>query len=257
MISTLGFELVYGREFSKEIVSDSNTVLINESATSELLLPKDPVGEVLNGNLTIVGVIKDFNFESLERNIEPAVIRLADDGYRMAIKVSPGYEKQLVEDLNQEWLKYQSEEPLDYYFLESNFLEMLEKDEMTAKAIALFTGLAIFISCLGLFGLAAYTSEKRSKEIGIRKVLGASLGNINYILLSGFVKPVLLSFIIAGPAAYLIVKWWLQNFAYQVSLSWHVFATSFLVISLLSMLTVIYYAISLSRRNPIVSLKDE
>ncbi len=257
MISTLGIDLVYGREFSKEIASDSNTVLINESATSELLLPMDPVGEVLNGNLTIVGVIKDFNFESLERNIEPAVIRLADDGYRMAIKVSPGYEKQLVDDLNKEWLKYQPEEPLDYYFLESNFIEMLENDEMTARAIALFTGLAIFISCLGLFGLAAYTSEKRSKEIGIRKVLGASLGNINYILLSGFVKPVLFSFIVAGPAAYLIVKWWLQNFAYQVSLSWYVFAIAFLVITLLSMLTVIYYAISLSRRNPIVSLKEE
>ena len=257
MISTLGIDLIYGREFSMEIASDSNAVLINESAAGELLLPNDPVGEILNENLTIVGVIKDFNFESLEKNIEPAVIQLSDDGSRMAIKVLPGYEKQLIEDLNKEWLKYEPEEPLEYYFLESNFLEMLENDEMTANAIALFTGLAIFISCLGLFGLAAYTSEKRSKEIGIRKVLGASIMSINYLLLGGFTKPVLAAFLVSTPAAYLIVNWWLQNFAYKIGLSWMVFAAAFLLVGFLAILTVVYYAVSLSRQNPVKSLMEE
>ncbi len=257
LVSTLGIDLIYGREFSKEIASDSNAVLINESAARELLLPNDPVGEMLNENLTIVGVIKDFNFESLEKNVEPAVIQLADNGFRMAIKVLPGYEKELIEDLNKEWAKYEPEEPLDYYFLESNFLEMLENDEMTAKAIAIFTGLAIFISCLGLFGLAAYTSEKRGKEIGIRKVLGASTMSINYLLLGGFTKPVLVAFIVAAPAAYLISNWWLQNFAYKIDLSWTVFISAFLMVAFLSVLTVVYYAVTLSRQNPVQSLMEE
>ena len=257
MISTLGISLIYGREFSEQIASDSNAVLINESAAGELLLPNDPIGEMLNDNLTIVGVIQDFNFESLEKNIEPVVIKLVDNGFRLAIKVLPGYEKQLVEDLNREWLKFESEEPLEYYFLESNFLEMLENDEKTAKAIALFTGLAIFISCLGLFGLAAYTSEKRSKEIGIRKVLGASVMSINYLLLGGFTRPVLAAFLIATPTAYLIVNWWLQNFAYKIELSWMVFISAFFMVGMLATLTVVYYAVSLSRQNPVKSLMEE
>jgi len=257
MISTLGIDLIYGRGFSEEIASDSNAVLINESAVGELLLPNDPVGEILNEHLTIVGVIKDFNFESLEKNIEPVVIKLADNGFRMAIKILPGYEKQVITDLNKEWLKFESEEPLEYYFLESNFLEMLENDEMTAYAIALFTGLAIFISCLGLFGLAAYTSEKRSKEIGIRKVLGASITSINYLLLGGFTRPVLFAFLIATPAAYFIVNWWLQNFAYKIDLSWMIFAAAFLLVAFLSILTVVYYSVSLSRQNPVNSLMEE
>jgi len=256
-LSTLGIQPILGRDFSESISSDSNAVIINESAVRELLLGANPVGQMLNRHLTVIGVVEDFNFESLERKIAPAVIRLADDGFRLAVKVSYGYEKQLISELNKHWTSFQPDEPIDYYFLESNFLAMQEKDETTARAIAFFTTMAIFISCLGLFGLAAYTSEQRTKEIGIRKVLGASVFRIMYLLTQSLTKPVLLSFLLAAPIAYFVVTAWLNNFAYRINLNISVFVTSLILATLLAWITVGYYSINLAMKNPVNSLQEE
>lgn len=256
MLSTLGVDIINGRDFSSN-PADTSAVLINESAIQAFGLPADPIGERLNQDMTVIGIVRDFHFESMEHEIQPVVIQRRDNGSKMALKLNPGSETQALDALEALWKQAAVEEPMQYYFLDDNFTRLAEKELQTSRAITMFTILAIFISCLGLFGLSAYTAEKRKREIGIRKVLGASLRQIHAIMVSGFARPVLVALVLALPVAYQIVTLWLEQFAYQMEKDITIFAVSSIGVMLLAWITVSFFSYQASQTNPTEVLRDE
>jgi putative ABC transport system permease protein len=219
---------------------------------------KNPVGTILNDREVVIGVVKDFNFESLRNNIGPAAISLhPEQGQKMAVKIEPGKYQNVIEFINREWNGNLLNNPLNYFFLDDNFGKLMKKDEEMARVVSLFTVLAIFISCLGLFGLSSYLAVLKKKEIGIRKVMGASITNILFLLNWKFSRLVLLAIILAIPITAYLMNWWLKGFAYKIELS----ATYFLLASTLTILlawgTVSYQSIMAAFSNPVNSLREE
>jgi putative ABC transport system permease protein len=256
-INTLEFELIEGRGFDENLSSDSVSIILNEAAVKSLNL-KNPVGTILNDREVVIGVVKDFNFESLRNNIGPAAISLhPEQGQKMAVKIEPGKYQNVIEFINREWNGNLLNNPLNYFFLDDNFGKLMKKDEEMARVVSLFTVLAIFISCLGLFGLSSYLAVLKKKEIGIRKVMGASITNILFLLNWKFSRLVLLAIILAIPITAYLMNWWLKGFAYKIELS----ATYFLLASTLTILlawgTVSYQSIMAAFSNPVNSLREE
>jgi len=257
-INSLGIEILEGRGFNPDLASDSLSVLVNEAAVRDLEMGENAVGTKLNKELEIIGIVKDFNFQSLQKNVEPVVIKLTvDKNYKLVNSIQLGSEKQLLLDAQEEWLKYSPNEAMDYYFVADNFEEMLQRDKVLGNAIGLFTMLAILISCMGLFGLAAYTSEQRTKEIGVRKVFGATTKNIIFLVSGGFMTPIIISFIIATPVSIFIISKWLDQFAYKTQMHPLIFVVSIVGALLLAWFTVLYYSANLAMMNPVDSLKEE
>lgn len=255
-LPTLGLHLLQGRNFQKELASDSSAVILNEAAVKALAL-KEPLGADVGYNRKVVGVIKDFNFQSLRQQIEPVAITYQPEGYNLAIKLRAQGAADFIDYLNQSWKAFGATEPLQYHFLDENFYQLAEKERTLGKAVAFFTLLTIFIACLGLLGLVAFMIEQRTKEIGIRKVLGASVAQITTLLSSDFLRLVLISNGIAFPIAWWVMSKWLQDFAYRIELQWWAFLAAGAMALLLALIMVSIQAIRAAVANPVKSLRSE
>ncbi len=258
MLDCLGFRLIEGRNFSENIATDTSAIILNESAVAELGLT-DPVGKTLNnGYHKVIGVISDFNYESLKKQVEPAMLSLAThDNYNLSIKFSGSSTQELINDIEKLWSGFGVEAEPGYYFLDENFTKLVEKEKVLSKAILLFTGLAMFISCLGLYGLSIFTAQQRTKEIGIRRVLGASIANITRLLSNNFAKPIIIAFIIATPIAYVVTNHWLADYAYRVDIGVLPFILGGSIALILGIITISWQSIKAALKNPVLSLRSE
>ncbi|QQS35418.1 MAG: ABC transporter permease [Ignavibacteriales bacterium] len=263
---TLGIELSEGRYFSKEFPSDTSAIIINETAV-KLMNLTDPVGKRLlllgptpeeSIPFTIIGVVKDFHFESLHQSIRPLTIffRSTENAYT-CVRLKPGDIAKTVSFIESKWEEFVPDKPFIYYFLDESFDQLYRTEQRTGEIFTAFSVLAIFIACLGLFGLAAFTAERRSKEIGIRKVLGATTPTIVYLLSKDFTRWVLLANIIAWPVAYYITTSWLEQFAYRISPNVTMFIIAGLLALLIAISTVSYQAIKVAVSNPVDALRNE
>ncbi|HEV7334204.1 MAG TPA: ABC transporter permease [Flavisolibacter sp.] len=268
-LQTLGVKLLAGRLFSKEFPTDTLTrFVVNEETVKRFgfASPQEAVGKWLafdwdgqQRQFTIIGVVKDFHFKDLHEPIEPIAFRMYNDAsfnYFVA-KASGANLKQALSGLETSWKKLNPAEPFEYSFLDQDFQKNYEKESRQAALINYFTIVAIIISCLGLFGLATFTAEQRTKEIGIRKVLGASVYGVVSLLSKDFLKLVMIAVIIASPLAWWGMNKWLQNFAYQTGIDWTVFAITFFIAMLIAFATISFQAIRAALANPVKSLRSE
>ncbi|MTI40162.1 ABC transporter permease [Fulvivirga lutimaris] len=256
-LETVGFRLLEGRNFSKEIASDSTALILTESAVKELMLGDNAIGTELNKGYHVIGVVSDFSFKGFDEKPEPVAIIQDTDGYRLSIRLQGNQEAEFIEYLNAEWQALSLDDPLNYAFIDDNFEQLMEKEKTLGKTIAFFTSIAIFISCLGLFGLAAFTTEQRQKEIGIRKVLGASVSTVVLLLNKGFTKLVAISVLISVPLAWYLMDQWLQNFQYKTDINIAIFILSGFAAMFIAWLTVSYLSIVAAAANPVDTLRNE
>lgn len=265
-IKTMGMEIIQGRDFSDEFATDSSSIIINEAAVKQFMLGDHPVGKRLGsyGNdgstiiyYKIIGVVRNFHFESLRQNIAPVIMYLDPDVSSTAARFSSRNLPELIDFIKSNWNEFAPGNPFDYSFMDAEFDRVYNAEMRLGKIFSVFAVLAIFIGCLGLFGLAAFTSEQRTKEIGIRKTLGASVNGIVFLLSRDFVKLVLISFVISAPVAYYIMNIWLADFAYRISLHLSVFVFAGLVAFLIALITVSYQAFKAAVANPVDSLRNE
>jgi putative ABC transport system permease protein len=263
--SVLGFEFTEGRGFSKE-TNDSLNVILNETAVKEFQLT-DPIGKKLTQTgpdrlqFTIVGVVKDFNFVSLHDAITPLTIRSAESygggaAYACA-KIKTGSIQPALRNIESIWKRFAPGQPFKYLFLDENVEAQYKNEQRAGKIFGIFSGLAIVIACIGLFGLAAYTISQRTKEIGIRKVLGATIAQIVVLLSKDIARLVLISFILGSPLAWYFMDRWLQNFAYRINLGGGVFLMAGFCAIVISFSIVGYQSIRAARENPVRSLRNE
>lgn len=262
-LEALGLTLAEGRNFSREFASDSLAVLVNEATVKEMAW-KNPIGEKLwyfgdsEQILTVVGVIEDFNFESLHTNVRPLVLRFLNEANKMVVRFEKGTPaNEAVAMVKAEWQEIAPDALFQYWFLDEDFDALYRSEQRLGKIFYLFTSIAIFIACLGLFGMAAFIAEQRTKEVGIRKALGASEMAISALLSQEFVKYIAFAMLIAIYPAYYIMSEWLESFAYRVKISPIVFIISGIVALAIALITVSYQAIKAARVNPVESLKYE
>ena len=207
----------------------------------------------------IAGVARDFNFNSLHHKIETLSIFCQKDwGYgEVSVRINGANAQDAINHISSAWKKVNPDQPFEYRFLDEHFAEMYTADRAVSKVVGILAGLAILISCLGLFGLASYSAERRIKEIGIRKVLGASVQNIATMLSKDFIRLVIISNLIAWPLAWIGVSRWLQDFAYRVPVSWWVFIAAAGIALLIALFTISFQAIKAAIANPVKSLRTE
>ena len=259
LIETLGIELAEGRAFSKDFGSESSTIIFNEVAVERMGL-SDPVGKTITlwgEEKQIIGVVKNFHFESLYKNVNPLFFQLLPTGSSLLVKVKEGSEQETIAQLEKYYQEYNGGIPFEYQFLDETYQKMYAAEQRVSTLSKYFAGIAILISCLGLFGLAAFTAERRLKEIGIRKALGASDFSIVRLLSGDFTKMVLVAIIIALPLSYLAAQRWLQDFAFHIELRWWYFAGAGLLALLIAWFTVGLQTVKAARVNPVECLRDE
>ena len=260
-LSTFDISVVEGRNFSKYVTSDSaNAVLVNQSLANSLGLKNavDKTINIDNNKFNIIGVIKDFNIHSLHQKILPFFVKLNKPWMQyLCIKTKPENLPATIEFIQSVWNQYNEEKVFKYTFLDSDFNSLYKAEERLAKIVHYSSCLAILVACLGLLGLVSFIVEQKRKEIGIRKVLGASVVNVVGILSKQFLLMVLLANIIAIPIAYYFMSNWLEDFAYRINISWWIFAVSGAIALLIALLTVSYQAIKAAIANPVESLRYE
>jgi putative ABC transport system permease protein len=259
-LDVLKIELVKGRFFSKDFASDSTAVVINEAAAKEFGWT-DPLNEKLWGGdsqplIPVIGVVKDFNFESFKLKVRPLVIHLRKRSNYMLIRYS-GNVQDIVTALEATWKKHAANEPYEYTFVDENFDKLFREDQRLGKVFTVMSFIAVFIACMGLLGLASFTAEQRTKEIGIRKVMGASVASVNALLSKEFMMLVTISFVIASALAWYVMHEWLSTFAYRVELGASVFLLGGFVGAIIAWLTVSYHFIKAARTNPAEALRHE
>jgi putative ABC transport system permease protein len=264
--STVGFDFVDGRGYSKE-TNDSLSIILNETAVKVMGLT-DPVGKKLsqtNGNVTvqytIIGVIRDFNFQSLRDPITPMTIQSFESFNGAPVfayaRIEGKNMSSAVASIEQKWKELVPDQPFKYVFLDENLKAQYEGERRAGEIFGIFSGLAIIIACVGLFGLAAYTASLRTKEIGIRKVMGASVASVVILLSKDFTKLILIAFFVAAPLSWYMMSNWLQGFAYRIELGPGVFLLAGAIAVIISWITVSYQSIKAGIINPIKSLRSE
>ncbi len=264
---TLGFKLIAGRWFSKEFTADSNSIVLNETAIRQLgYNMQTAVGKKIycdfkgsHNIMLIVGIVKDFNFESLYNPIKPFGFNTTfgnKHSYVIANIATNNY-TQTLKDMNLAWSRVNPGTPFVYSFLDMDFQKNYEKDQRASGIVSYFTVVAILIACLGLFGLSAFAAEQRVKEIGIRKVLGASVANIVALLSMDFVKIVLVAIVIATPIGWYGMNKWLQGFAYKIPITGWMFVMTGILAILIALFTVSFQAIKAAFSNQMTSLRSE
>jgi putative ABC transport system permease protein len=267
-LEAMGYKLVTGRFFSKDYPSDTGAILVNESAFRQMGWTKLDGNQRLGGfwhtnsepvDREVIGVVQDFNFESLRSNVRPLIMALGPvPNSEMAIRISPGNADEKIEFLEKTWKKHSDGAAFEYSFVDANFDALFQSEQKMGNIILVFTILAISIACLGLFGLAAYTTEQRSKEISIRKALGASMTNLVTILSKDFTLLVVLAFVISGPLTYyFMTEYWLQNFAYRVEIDVFLVLLAGVIAVVVGWLTVSYQSFKTAASNPVDYLKNE
>jgi ABC-type antimicrobial peptide transport system permease subunit len=260
---TIGLQFVKGRDFNlKEYPTDSTGVILNESAAKAMNF-KDPIGQIVKDNgITwhVVGVIKDFILQSPYYPTRPMVIEGAKMGWYNVMHIKLNNAHTTADNLKKAeviFKKYNPQYPFEYKFIDEDYAAKFKSEQRTGTLAGLFAGLTIFISCLGLFGLAAYMAESRIKEIGVRKVLGASVGSVVALLSKDFVALVAISFVLASPVAWWFMHNWLQNYPYRVDIEWWIFAFAAGLSIFIALATVSYHAIKAATANPVKSLRTE
>lgn len=266
-LSTLSIEVVEGRDFNKLIASDSAALLLNERAVRELGL-ENSIGEFLTINkganderkVQVIGVIEDFNLQSFDREIGPLAIEYLNDfsfkDYITIRTISGDLNKQ-INFIKESWKELEPNVPLVYSFLDEDFGRLFKSEMRLSRIFNGFTFLAIVIACLGLFGLASYTNSQRTKEISIRKVLGASVFSLLKLLYKSYFRIIMIAFLIAGLIAYTLMDAWLSGFAYHTKLSFEPYGVAFSGTLLIAILTVTYHSVKTALKNPVESLKNE
>lgn len=261
-IETLQMELKEGRTYSKKFKTEKEKIIFNEAAIAQMGM-KDPIGKVINlwgGDREIIGVVKDFHIDRLYKKVLPVFMTLSDTGFasNIMVRMEPGTTTATIGRIKKVYQDYfLSEMPFEFNFLDENYQSLYESERRVAALSKYFAGLAILISCLGLFGLAIFTSERRKKEISIRKVLGQSAAQVTVMLSSEFAKLVLISVLIGLPIAYLLAKNWLSGFAYRIPLQLWYFLGAGIAALAIAMLTVGSQAIRAANNNPVDGLRDE
>ncbi len=246
----------YPINYINKQANDSNFI-VNETLIKELGI-KNPINYALYPKTRIKGVVKDFNFHSIHTKIPPMLLVSGTDLFvsQIAVRIKPDNKKETIKYLKNKWKEF-SKEPFDYYFIDDILDDMFKKENKQAKIMRIFSFFAIFIAMLGLFGLSMFTSQQRTKEIGIRKVHGASIGDIMRLLSREYIILVVIANIIAAPIAYYFMNKWLQNFAYHTNIEWWLFGLVFLLSLVIVLLTVSWQAYRAAKTNPVVTLKYE
>jgi putative ABC transport system permease protein len=262
-IETLGLELIQGRNFSLQLASDTVTAYIfNEAAVREFgeNFIKNRRFSVFGSEskAPVIGVVKDFHFMSLHDRIAPVLLCVYPRYFNhISVRTNLANIPGVLSHLREVWKDYLPNRPFEYFFLDARFDRMYKSEERLGKLFSYFAGLAVFISCLGLFALASFMAEQRTKEIGVRKVLGASVPNITFLLSKEFLKWVLLANVIAWPVAFTAMERWLANFAYRTTIGIDIFAASALLALAISFITVSYQSIKAAVSDPVNSLRYE
>jgi ABC-type antimicrobial peptide transport system permease subunit len=259
-VPTMRMKFIEGGNFSGT-PADSASFILNETAVKKMGLKPPYVGQQISFHDkkgSIIGVVQDFNYQSLKEAVAPLIFfRFWGDGNILYVRTTAAHAKQAIAATEKEYKKYAGDTPFSYSFLDKNFEEQYKSEQRSSLLFNVFAGIAIFISCLGLFGLATYTAQVRIKEIGIRKVLGASVANIIQLLSKDFLKLVVFAIIIATPVAWWAVNKWLQGFAYRINISWWVFAVAGLLSVLIAWITISFQAFKAAIANPVKSLRTE
>lgn len=262
-ITTYGLKIIAGRPFSKKFGSDKNSVIFNRKGIEQLGFnkPEEALGKKIDfwgEQYTIEGVAENFHQQSLREAYEPLILRLIPDvNGSISIKTSAANAAQTISSVKAEWNKFFPGNIFEYFFLDDHFNEQYKADQRFGQVFSLFTSLAILVACLGLFGLASFTTLQRTKEIGIRKVLGASVTNILNLLYKEFALLLFIAFVIAAPVAWLTTSDWLQNYAFRINLHWTFFVLPFLMIIAIALITVSFQSVKAAIANPVKSLRME
>jgi len=261
-IDLYGMTLMAGRNF-KEGKADSLGLIVNEATTKAYGYknPQDAVGtEVLFGDtkLKLIGVVKDFNFASLHNPIEPLLmIKVDREGGFLHLKVKGEDLSETLDFIKKKWLGHDPNHPFEFFFLDQRFNEQYKADETQHKLLSALSGICIFISLLGLLGLSAFSASQRTKEIGVRKVHGASIPQIIYLLFKEVMYLVIIASILIIPLAYYVINGWVGNFAYHTTINYGLFAVVFLLALLFTFMTVAFHGLKTARTNPVKSLRSE
>jgi putative ABC transport system permease protein len=260
LIETMGIQIAEGRSFSRQLSSDSSEIILNEAAINAMGI-KNPVGKTIKMwgvDRKIVGIVKNFHFESIHENIKPFALRLEPMlTHRIIAKIKAGTEKETLDRLQRLYKEINPGFSFNYKFMDQDYQALYVGENRVATLSKYFAGLAIIISCLGLFGLAAFTAQKKQKEIGIRKVVGASVSNIAAMLSKDFLKLVLIAILVAFPLSWWAMNQWLNNFAYRIDIGAGVFFIAGASIIFITLLTISFQAIKAAIANPVKSLRTE
>jgi putative ABC transport system permease protein len=264
-LSAYGVRVLAGRGFSKDYSTDTSSFLINEAAAKALGVKNNEAAIGLNieyGNKRgqLIGVINDFHFESMHQKILPLIILIPpQENYygKISVKIAGNNIAAALSSIEKTWNRFLPETPFEYTFLDENFDNLYKSEQRQANLFTTFASIAIFIACLGLFGLSAFAITQRIKEIGIRKVLGASTGSIVGLLSKDFLKLVFIAAAIAFPIAWYAMHNWLQDFAYRTSIQWWIFLAALLIAGFVALATISIQAIKAALANPVKSLRTE
>jgi putative ABC transport system permease protein len=260
---SFGLEMLFGREFSDDVANEDKNVLLNETATRLMgfALPEDAINDEIffwGDTFNIVGVMKDYHQESLKKSFDALIFRYNDspDGF-YSIKVAPGEIKELMATLESDWQEVFPGSPFQYFFLDEHFDQQYKSDQQFGTIFSIFSALAIFIASLGLFGLSSLTTIQRTKEIGIRKVMGASLLGLLQLIKKDFIILILVAILFSVPLSIWVMNSWLQDFATRIPLSWWIFAIPSLAVVITTLVTVSVHTIKVAMINPVKSLTYE
>ncbi|MGM9507064.1 ABC transporter permease [Larkinella sp. GY13] len=261
-LPTLGIALRSGRNFSKAFSTDSSAVIINEATVRDLGWGRsNPIGKTIvrsgRREFTVIGVVKDFHYASARQKIAPLMMILGGNSGAIQVKVKADDASGVVESFKQKWAALSPPAPFTYTFLDDRFAALYEAEQKTGRLFSVFAGISIVIACLGLFGLATFTAEQRTKEIGVRKVMGATSSSIVVLLSKDFLKLVFISVLIAFPIAGWTMNYWLQDFAYRIEIAWCIYVLAAFLAVGIALLTVSFQSIRASLMNPVKSLKSE
>jgi len=266
MISESFFDIFHmkmlgGRPFSKDFKSDTGNFILNETAARTMgMTAANAVGQQISfqdGKGTIIGVVQDFNFKPIQRTIEPLILQLNRYGGVIVVRAQPGNTEATIKALSKISTQFDPAYPAAYGFLDQDLASQYKGEQQMGSIFNLFALLAIFISCLGLYGLSAYMAEQRTKEIGVRKVLGASLFNIVRLLSVDFTRLIIVAMIVAIPVAWWAVNKWLESFAYHIHVGWGIFVLGPLAALFIAWVTVSYESVKAGVTNPVKSLRSE
>ncbi|HTB27109.1 MAG TPA: ABC transporter permease [Puia sp.] len=262
-LSTLGMKMVTGRYFSKDYGSDSSGVVINEAAVRDLGWKdnESAIGKTIISSgqheYRVIGVVQDFNYASVKQRIVPVMMMLRHNNGTLMVKIKTTDISGLLSEVKKYWKAYNARTPFSYYFLDDKFASVYASEEKTGQIFSSFAVVAVFIASLGLLGLVAFTTEQRNKEIGIRKVLGASVSQVLMLLSKEFLLLVSLAFFISIPLTWWMMSNWLNNFAYRININWWIFASGGIIAVIITLITISFQSIRAAVANPVESLRSE
>ena len=259
LMEMLDIKMINGRRFSRQSDTASSGIILNKAAVYAMGL-KDPIGKTVDfwgSSYQIIGIADNFHFESLYEKVKPCLVRCVPAGNNILVKVLAGNERPAIEKIRILYQKYNQRLPFEYTFLDQDYQAIYTSEGRVAVLSQSFAGLAIIISCLGLFGLAAFTAQRKQKEIGIRKVVGARVSKVVVMLSKDFLKLVLIAVLVAFPLAWWAMNQWLQSFAYRINIGVGVFVIAGASIIVITLFTISFQAIKAALINPVESLRSE